>query len=79
MRVARRAASETSLTELAIMPGKMRPTLIVRIATATKVSSTVKLSRAVTTTGTSHATVATRTADPTVALGLNRMILDAPP
>src|SRR5690242_16446519 len=39
--------------------------------------SMVKLSAAVTTTGTSQATAATRTAEPTVALGLNRMMRNA--
>ena len=37
----------------------------------------MKLSSAVTITGTSQAIVATRTADPTVALGLNRMMRNA--
>ena len=47
------------------------------LSVASSERSRVKLSSAVTITGTSQATVATRTADPTVALGLNRMMRNA--
>ena len=38
-RASRSAAAATPVAEWLIMPGKMRPTLMVRMATATKMSS----------------------------------------